>query len=129
MYQHNTEVNFDVYLQLKQKCLQTQFSLSLCSFPPSIFSFGIKLGSTISIIVGNVVALVQTNIKRMLAYSTIANVGFILIGIYSGSQFGYQASLFYTVTYVLFTVSIFGIITQLKYNNHILNLIVNLVFY
>ena len=73
--------------------------------------------SIISIIVGNVVALVQTNIKRMLAYSTIANVGFILIGIYSGSQFGYQASLFYTVTYVLFTISIFGIITQLKYNN------------
>tara|TARA_Y100000996_G_scaffold352852_1_gene292558 strand:- start:1065 stop:2504 length:1440 start_codon:yes stop_codon:yes gene_type:complete len=73
--------------------------------------------SIISIIIGNVVALVQTNIKRMLAYSTIANVGFILVGMYSGSQFGYQASLFYTVTYVLFTIAIFGIITQIKYNN------------
>ena len=54
----------------------------------------------------------------MLAYSTIANVGFILMGIYSGSQFGYQASLFYTITYVLFTIAIFGIITQLKYNGN-----------
>ena len=56
--------------------------------------------------IGNIVALAQTNLKRMLAYSTIANVGFILMGIYSGSQFGYQASLFYTITYVLFTIAI-----------------------
>ena len=73
--------------------------------------------SVISIIIGNIVALVQTNLKRMLAYSTIANVGFILVGIYSGTQFSYQASLFYTITYVLFTIAIFGIITQLKYND------------
>ncbi len=74
--------------------------------------------SIISIMIGNIVALAQTNLKRMLAYSTIANVGFILMGIYSGSQFGYQASLFYTITYVLFTIAIFGIITQLKYNGN-----------
>ena len=70
--------------------------------------------SIISIIIGNIVAIVQTNIKRMLAYSTIANVGFILIGIYSGTDFGYKASLFYTITYVLFTIAIFGVLSQLK---------------
>ena len=50
---------------------------------------------------GNTVALVQTNIKRLLAYSTIVNVGFILLGFVAGTPDGYTAALYYTLVYVL----------------------------
>ncbi len=70
--------------------------------------------SVLSILVGNLVAIVQTNIKRLLAYSTIANVGFILLGIYTGPTYGYSAALFYTVTYTLFTTAAFGLLCELK---------------
>lgn len=63
--------------------------------------------------VGNVIAIAQTNIKRMLAYSTISHVGFILLGILAGSQEGYAAAMFYTVTYVLMAMGAFGIILLL----------------
>ena len=49
----------------------------------------------LSIVVGNLIAIAQDNLKRMLAYSTIAHMGFMLLGILSGSQEGYTASLFY----------------------------------
>ncbi|MEI8298565.1 MAG: NADH-quinone oxidoreductase subunit NuoN [Pseudomonadota bacterium] len=66
--------------------------------------------SVLSIGVGNVVAVAQTNLKRMLAYSTISNVGFILLGLIAGTQFGYRAALFYTVTYVLMALGSFAMI-------------------
>ena len=50
--------------------------------------------------IGNVVAIAQTNIKRMLAYSTISHVGFILLGILAGTNEGYRAAMFYTFAYV-----------------------------
>ncbi len=62
----------------------------------------------LSLAVGNVVAIAQTNIKRMLAYSTIAHVGFILIGFIAGSAAGLEASLFYSIVYVLMTAGAFG---------------------
>ena len=66
--------------------------------------------SSFSIIGGNLFALVQTNLKRMLAYSTIANIGFILIAISLGNQQSYQASMFYTVSYVIMTMAAFGVL-------------------
>jgi len=70
--------------------------------------------SVLSIVIGNIVAIVQTNIKRMLAYSTIANIGFILLGIFTGSIEGYTSAMFYTITYVLFTIAAFGLLSELK---------------
>lgn len=67
-----------------------------------------------SIVVGNVVAIAQANIKRMLAYSTISHVGFILLGILAGTSEGYEASLYYTITYVLMSVGGFGIVILLS---------------
>src|SRR6202034_500071 len=64
----------------------------------------------LSLVVGNTVALVQTNIKRLLAYSTIANVGFILLGFVAGTPDGYAAALFYTLVYVLTALGAFGVI-------------------
>ncbi|HYP66216.1 MAG TPA: NADH-quinone oxidoreductase subunit NuoN [Steroidobacteraceae bacterium] len=64
----------------------------------------------LTLIVGNVVAIVQTNLKRMLAYSAIANVGFILLGFVAGTADGYSAALYYTLQYVLVTLGSFGVI-------------------
>ena len=65
--------------------------------------------SVISILIGNIIAIAQTNIKRMLAYSTIANIGFILIAISLGKQEAYEASMFYTISYVIMTMAAFGV--------------------
>jgi NADH-quinone oxidoreductase subunit N len=66
--------------------------------------------AVLTLIVGNVVALVQTNLKRMLAYSTIANVGFIVLGFVAGTPDGYAAALYYTLAYVLVALGSFGVI-------------------
>jgi NADH-quinone oxidoreductase subunit N len=72
------------------------------------------LVSVLSMAIGNVVAIAQTNLKRMLAYSTISHVGFILLGILAGTSEGYQAALYYTITYVIMSVGGFGMIILLS---------------
>ena len=76
-----------------------------------------------SLLVGNLAAIAQTNLKRMLAYSTISQMGFVLLGLMSGVANGnvdanavenaYSASMFYVVTYVLTTLAAFGVILLL----------------
>lgn len=70
--------------------------------------------SVLSMGLGNLVAIAQTNIKRMLAYSTIAHVGFILLGILAGNPQGYAAAMFYTVTYVIMVTGAFGVVLLLS---------------
>ena len=70
--------------------------------------------AVLTLVVGNVVALVQTNIKRLLAYSTIANVGFIILGFVAGTPDGYAAALYYTLVYVLVALGSFGVILLLS---------------
>ena len=67
--------------------------------------------AVLSMVFGNVVAIAQTNLKRMLAYSAIGNVGFILLGFVAGTAAGYEAALYYTVVYVIMTLGSFGVIT------------------
>ncbi len=64
----------------------------------------------LSVGVGNVVAIAQTNIKRMLAYSTISHMGFFLFGILSGTKLGYGAALFYVLIYAVMSLGAFGLI-------------------
>ena len=66
--------------------------------------------AVLTLVVGNVVAIVQSNLKRMLAYSTIANVGFIVLGFVAGTPDGYSAALYYTLVYVLVALGSFGVI-------------------
>jgi NADH-quinone oxidoreductase subunit N len=68
----------------------------------------------LSLAIGNIVAIAQTNLKRMLAYSTISHVGFILMGFIAGTRDGLQASMFYTITYVLMAAAAFGMILVLS---------------
>jgi NADH-quinone oxidoreductase subunit N len=79
-----------------------------------------------SLAVGNLAAIAQTNIKRMLAFSTISHMGFVLIGMMSGAVSGqpeaaanaYGSSMFYVVSYVLTTLVSFGIILLLSRNGY-----------
>ncbi len=68
----------------------------------------------LSMAIGNIIAIAQTNIKRMLAYSTIAHVGYLLLGIITGTQAGYAASMFYVIVYSLMTLGGFGMIVLLS---------------
>ena len=68
----------------------------------------------LSMAVGSFLAIAQTNIKRMLAYSTITHMGFILMGIMAGTTLGYQAAMFYTVAYVIMASGAFGMVILLS---------------
>ena len=70
--------------------------------------------AVLSLAIGNVTAIVQTNLKRMLAYSTISHMGFLLLGVLSGSDSGYAAAMFYVVVYVLMSLGTFGMILLLS---------------
>ncbi len=70
--------------------------------------------AVLSIALGNVTAIAQTNIKRMLAYSTISHMGFLLLGFLSGSPTGYGAALFYVSAYVLMSLGGFAMILLLS---------------
>ena len=70
--------------------------------------------AVLSLLIGNIVAIAQTNIKRMLGYSAIAHVGFILIAVFTGSQQGYSAAVFYTLTYVVMAAGAFGMVILLS---------------
>ena len=70
--------------------------------------------AVLSLAIGNVVAIAQTNLKRMLAYSTISHVGFLFLGILAGTQQGYAASMFYIITYALMAAGAFGMIILLS---------------
>ncbi|MFO1313514.1 MAG: NADH-quinone oxidoreductase subunit NuoN [Burkholderiales bacterium] len=68
----------------------------------------------LSVSIGHIVAVAQTNIKRMLAYSTIANMGYVLMGFLGGDVNGYSAAMFYMVSYVLTSLASFGMILLLS---------------
>lgn len=67
----------------------------------------------LSVFLGNIVAIAQFSLKRMLAYSTISHMGFILLGALTGTTEGYSAALFYTITYALTAVGGFAILILL----------------
>jgi NADH-quinone oxidoreductase subunit N len=67
-----------------------------------------------SMAVGNIIAIAQANLKRMLAYSTIAHMGFLVLGILAADQNGYSAAMFYVIAYVLMTLGSFGMILLLS---------------
>ncbi len=70
--------------------------------------------AALSIILGNLVAIAQSNIKRMLAYSTISHMGFLLLGVLAGSPAGFSAAMFYAVIYALMSAGAFGIVILLS---------------
>jgi len=69
--------------------------------------------AVLSIVLGNLIAIAQTSVKRMLAYSTISHVGFIMLGMLTGHADGYAAAMFYAITYALTSLGAFGIVLAL----------------
>jgi NADH-quinone oxidoreductase subunit N len=67
-----------------------------------------------SMALGNIIAIAQTNFKRMLAYSTISHVGFILLGLLSATANGYASAMFYTITYTITASVAFGVLLVLN---------------
>jgi NADH-quinone oxidoreductase subunit N len=67
-----------------------------------------------SLAIGNLTAIVQTSIKRMLAYSTISHMGFLLLGVLAGDLNGYGSAMFYVVVYVLMSLAAFGMVLLLS---------------
>ncbi len=67
----------------------------------------------LSMATGNIIAIAQSNIKRMLAYSTIAHMGFLLLGLLAGTRSGYAGAMFYVISYALMSSGAFGMIILL----------------
>jgi NADH-quinone oxidoreductase subunit N len=67
-----------------------------------------------SIAIGNITAIAQSNLKRMLAYSSIAHMGYMLLGVLAGTLNGYASAMFYVVVYVLMSLGTFGMIILLS---------------
>ena len=70
--------------------------------------------AVLSMGLGNLVAIAQTNIKRMLAYSTISHVGFLFLGVLAGTAHGYSVAMFYAVVYALMAAGAFGLLSLLS---------------
>ena len=70
--------------------------------------------AVLSIILGNLAAIMQTNIKRMLAYSTISHMGFVMLGLLPGTAYGFGASMYYVIVYGVMSVAAFGMIILLS---------------
>src|SRR5205814_8363538 len=70
--------------------------------------------AALSILLGNLVALVQSNVRRLLAYSAVAHAGYTLLGLVAGDRQGFSATLFYTVVYAITLVGAFGLIAIVR---------------
>jgi NADH-quinone oxidoreductase subunit N len=88
-------------------------SHGLAGMPP-IWTQMLMSVAVASLLLGNLAAIAQTNLKRMLAYSAIANAGFVLLGFSTGQAVGYQAALNFTIAYVMTTLAAFGLILVLS---------------
>ena len=70
--------------------------------------------AALSLAVGNLFAIAQTNLKRMLAYSTVSHVGFLFLGLAGGGSDGYAAAMFYAISYAIMSAAAFGAIVMLS---------------
>ena len=74
----------------------------------------IAMVAALSMVLGNLVAIVQSNVKRLLAYSAIAHAGYALLGILANSEFGMASLIYYVITYGLTTLGAFGVVAAVE---------------
>jgi proton-translocating NADH-quinone oxidoreductase, chain N len=91
-----------------------RFFFILRGFNNHYLFFAISGIAILSMFVGNILAIRQKNIKRLLGYSSIANMGYLIIILLTGSNKGVQASIFYLISYFFTTIGAFGVITLLS---------------
>lgn len=86
------------------------------ALPAERWSLVLAVVAIITMVVGNVVAIAQANVKRMLAYSSIAHAGYVLVGLASGLPEGYAGALYYLLVYSLMNIGAFGVIALLEWD-------------
>jgi NADH-quinone oxidoreductase subunit N len=74
----------------------------------------LKVMAVLTMVFGNIIALVQSNVKRMLAYSSIAHAGYVLVGLSAGTSAGYDAVLFYLLSYTVMNIGAFGVVAYFE---------------
>jgi NADH-quinone oxidoreductase subunit N len=95
-----------------------RFFFNLKGFDNHYLFIAVSAIAILSMFVGNILAIRQKNIKRLLGYSSIANMGYLIIILLTGSNRGVQASVFYLTSYIFTTMGAFGVITLLSTNGH-----------
>ncbi len=80
------------------------------------WQWALALVAVITMVLGNVVALAQTNVKRMLAYSAIAHAGYVLTGLAAANTAGYSGALYYLLVYTLMNIGAFGVMAELEWD-------------
>ena len=91
-----------------------RFFFNLKGFENHYLYMAISAIAILSMFVGNILAIKQKNIKRLLGYSSIANMGYLIIILLTGTSKGIQASIFYLISYFITTIGAFGIISLLS---------------
>lgn len=82
----------------------------------ALWSTMIAVVATATMLVGNYLALAQKSLKRLLAYSSIAQAGYMLIGVAAGSELGYLASTYYLMAYLVTNLAAFGVVAWVEHN-------------
>lgn len=86
------------------------------ALPAERWSLVLAVVAVITMVIGNVLALSQPNVKRMLAYSSIAHAGYVLVGLAAGTSAGYSGALFYLLVYAVMNIGAFGVMTLLEWD-------------
>jgi len=94
--------------------LLLRFFYSFNAFQHQAFVVVISIIAVLSMFVGNLLALKQQNVKRILAYSSIANLGYLLVTVLTGGTNGIQAAIFYLIAYFITTIGAFGVVSVLS---------------
>ena len=94
-----------------------RFFLSVNPLSQSDWMAALWIMAVLTMTVGNVVAISQNNIKRMLAYSSIAHAGYLLVGVIAGNELGQSSIMYYLLAYTMMNLGAFGVISYLGYSN------------
>ena len=86
------------------------------ALPAEQWSLVLAVIAVITMVLGNVLALSQTNVKRLLAYSSIAHAGYVLVGLAAGTPAGYSGALYYLLVYTLMNIGAFGVMAFLEWD-------------
>lgn len=84
--------------------------------PAETWSGVVAVIALITMVIGNLIALSQSNVKRMLAYSSIAHAGYVLVGLAAGTDAGYSGALFYMLVYTFMNIGAFGVISFMEWD-------------
>lgn len=94
--------------------LALRFFFDIHGYQNNTLIVTISVIAILSMFTGNLLALKQTNFKRLLAYSSIAHLGYLLITLLTGTPYGIQAAIFYLISYMITTLGAFGVISILS---------------